>query len=95
MGADWYCRAHGDALFELVKPLSNCGIGIDALPESIRNSHHLSGNELGKLGNIVELPDAEWMKTIRDSVEESERLKTAKQFLLEGKTREALALIWE
>ncbi len=56
MGANWYCRANGDAIFEVSKPLTSKGIGIDQLPESIRLSHVLSGNDLGMLGNIESLP---------------------------------------
>lgn len=57
MGSDLYCRASGSALFEVSKPLSIPGIGIDNLPESIRQSHILSGNNLGQLGNISVLPN--------------------------------------
>jgi flavin reductase (DIM6/NTAB) family NADH-FMN oxidoreductase RutF len=56
MGGDWYCRANGDALFEIEKPLRTLGIGIDQIPEDIRNSKVLSGNDLGRLGNVEELP---------------------------------------
>ncbi|KYG78715.1 flavin reductase family protein [Roseivirga echinicomitans] len=59
MGADWYCRANGEALFELPKPNKNLGIGYDQIPEIIRNSVVLSGNNLGRLGNIEKLPDPE------------------------------------
>lgn len=57
MGGNWYCRAHGDALFEIEKPLSTLGMGIDAIPPDIRNSTILSGNHLGQLGNAESLPD--------------------------------------
>ena len=56
MGANWYVRASGDALFEVEKPLSTLGVGVDALPESIRNSDILSGNNLGQLGNVEKKP---------------------------------------
>ena len=66
MGASWYCRASGDALFEIPKPLTTKGIGIDQLPLSIRNSDILTGNNLGRLGNIEQLPSDEavvdWFK---------------------------------
>ena len=58
MGADWYCRANGEALFELPKPNKNMGIGYDQIPSNIKNSVVLSGNNLGRLGNIEQLPDA-------------------------------------
>lgn len=57
MGGDWYCRANGDALFKLPKPNRNLGIGVDQIPASIRNSSILSGNNLGRLGNIEKIPE--------------------------------------
>ncbi|ASZ10098.1 flavin reductase family protein [Chitinophaga pendula] len=56
MGADYYCRASGSAVFEVPKPNTQLGIGVDALPSSIRQSHVLTGNNLGMLGNVHELP---------------------------------------
>lgn len=58
MGGNWYCRAQGEALFEVAKPLRNKGIGVDAIPEDIRLSEVLTGNHLGKLGNIAQLPNS-------------------------------------
>lgn len=59
MGASLYCRASGDALFEVEKPVSTLGIGVDGIPEGIRNSAILTGNNLGQLGNIEKLPSKE------------------------------------
>ncbi|WP_143309732.1 flavin reductase family protein [Chitinophaga vietnamensis] len=56
MGGDFYCRASGDAVFEVAKPNTQLGIGVDALPLSIRNSNILTGNCLGQLGNVHEMP---------------------------------------
>jgi flavin reductase (DIM6/NTAB) family NADH-FMN oxidoreductase RutF len=56
MGADFYCRASGAAVFEVAKPNTQLGIGVDALPESIRNSKILTGNDLGQLANVHEMP---------------------------------------
>ncbi len=56
MGADFYCRASGAAVFEVAKPNTQLGIGVDGLPESIRKSNILSGNNLGQLGNVHEMP---------------------------------------
>lgn len=94
MGGDWYCRAHGDALFELVKPLTTCGIGVDALPEHIRLSDDLSGNDLGKLGNVEELPSEELKASIKAEYASQPSLETAKKLLEAGKHKEALALLW-
>ncbi|AGA78744.1 flavin reductase family protein [Echinicola vietnamensis] len=57
MGGDWYCRANGNALFKVKKPIKTKGIGIDQLPEKVRHSVVLTGNDLGKLGNVEALPD--------------------------------------
>jgi flavin reductase (DIM6/NTAB) family NADH-FMN oxidoreductase RutF len=57
MGFDYYCRASGNAVFEVPKPNTQLGIGFDQLPESIRKSTILTGNELGKLANVHELPN--------------------------------------
>jgi len=56
MGGDYYCRASGPAVFEVPKPNIQLGIGIDALPEHIRKSDILSGNNLGILGNSTSVP---------------------------------------
>lgn len=59
MGESWYTRASGDSLFEIPKPLTTKGIGIDQLPWSIKNSEILTGNNLGRLGNVENLPAEE------------------------------------
>lgn len=56
MGGDFYCRASGASVFEVAKPNLKLGIGIDALPEHIRNSKILTGNHLGILGNCSSIP---------------------------------------
>jgi len=56
MGGDFYCRASGTAVFEVAKPHTQLGIGVDALPESIRKSNVLTGNNLGQLANVHEIP---------------------------------------
>jgi hypothetical protein len=56
MGYDYYCRAHGDAIFEVFKPKWN-GIGFDALPIFIRESPLLTGAQLAKLAGVKEIPE--------------------------------------
>lgn len=56
MGMDYYCRASGDAVFALPQPKLELGVGMDALPENIRNSTILSGNDLGMLASSIEIP---------------------------------------
>ncbi|WP_106790926.1 flavin reductase family protein [Aquimarina sp. Aq78] len=55
MGGNWYSRANM-GMFEVPKPLSSIGIGVDALPEEIRSSTVFTGNDLGKLGNVEGIP---------------------------------------
>ncbi|MBI6119293.1 flavin reductase family protein [Salegentibacter maritimus] len=55
MGGNWYTRAN-PGMFEVPKPLSSLGIGVDAIPAEIRESKILTGNDLGKLGNVEALP---------------------------------------
>lgn len=55
MGGNWYSRAKM-GMFEVPKPLSKLGIGVDQIPQEIRNSKVLTGNDLGKLGNVEAFP---------------------------------------
>ncbi|WP_324025312.1 flavin reductase family protein [Maribacter sp. BPC-D8] len=103
MGGNWYCRASGDALFEIPKPIRTQGIGVDMLPEAVQNSAVLTGNNLGRLGNLEELPTKEAIakitehpevKSILNGAEDvSEIHKLAQQWLAEGKNEDALALL--
>ena len=56
MGGNWYTRAR-TGMFEVPKPLSTLGIGVDSIPEEVRTSKVLTGNDLGKLGNVETLPE--------------------------------------
>jgi flavin reductase (DIM6/NTAB) family NADH-FMN oxidoreductase RutF len=57
MGGNWYCRADEKSMFEIMKPITTIGIGFDQLPEDIRKSSILTGNDLGQLAGIEELPN--------------------------------------
>ena len=59
LGGDWYCRVGPENLFMVEKPNARLGIGLDALPDPIRNSKILSGNHLGQLANVFEMPVVE------------------------------------
>ncbi len=67
MGADYYCRANGDAIFEVPKPIRNKGVGVDQLPKDLKLSHVLTGNDLGMLGNIESLPNEEAINNMRNN----------------------------
>jgi flavin reductase (DIM6/NTAB) family NADH-FMN oxidoreductase RutF len=71
MGGNWYSRAN-QGLFEVPKPLTTLGIGVDQIPDFIRESAIFNGNDLGKLGNIEALPTTE---EINIFVKENIRLK--------------------
>ncbi len=75
MGADYYVRASGKALFTLEKPVEGCGVGVDALPEDVRMSTVLTGNDLGKLGSVSSLPTAPEVNEVRKTAA-FKRLKT-------------------
>ncbi|MET3113968.1 flavin reductase (DIM6/NTAB) family NADH-FMN oxidoreductase RutF [Pedobacter sp. CG_S7] len=108
LGGDWYCRVTAENLFKVAKPLTTLGIGVDALPQGVRNSFVLTGNDLGMLGNIEHLPDPEEIEEIRNDAEVKEVLdatigdannrqrelhELAKQFLQQGKVAEALKVV--
>ncbi|WP_126972432.1 flavin reductase family protein [Gynurincola endophyticus] len=59
LGANWYTKVDTDSLFEVEKPNINIGIGFDQLPDAIRLSSFLTGNDLGKLANVSEIPAAD------------------------------------
>jgi len=59
MGGNWYCRANKNSMFEIEKPITSIGIGVDQIPNEIRNSSILTGNDLGLLGSIEAFPTQE------------------------------------
>lgn len=104
LGGDWYCRVTADNLFKVAKPVRTIGIGVDSIPYAIRNSKVLTGNNLGQLGNVEQLPADEAIEayaqsdelkeifdaTIGDSQTRELQLHLkAKQLLDEGRVEEA------
>lgn len=73
LGGDWYCRVGAENLFTVEKPNTRLGIGMDALPDPIRSSKILSGNHLGQLANVHELP-------LVDPAFDDDRLKNIFQY---------------
>lgn len=88
MGGDDYVKAFGESLFQIPKPLSTIGVGIDALPEPIRASKHLTGNELAQLGSVEKLPDFE--EEIIQSLTETDFI-TASTMIKNGEIKNALS----
>ncbi len=101
LGGDWYCKTNESNLFQVPKPNINVGIGVDALPTSIRQSKFLSGNDLGMLANVNEMPfidasfeDEKLKKIVQyyavDPISmETEIHQYAKELLTKGKVNEA------
>jgi flavin reductase (DIM6/NTAB) family NADH-FMN oxidoreductase RutF len=97
MGNDYYCRANGESIFIVPKPNEKMGIGFDQIPERIRNSSVLTGNDLGQLANIQQLPDQKGIDEFRSSSDvqlalsygENAIHKLAQGYLKEGKLEEA------
>lgn len=108
LGGDWYCRVTPDNLFKVAKPLTTLGIGVDALPHDVRNSRELSGNDLGMLGNVEQLPTPEEIDDMRSDAAVKEVLDAtigdastrmrelhglAKEFLRQGRVSDALKIV--
>lgn len=102
LGGNWYSRAK-EGLFEVAKPLTTLGIGVDALPEEIRYSKVLTGNDLGILGNVEDFPNSEEINTFIDASEELKDIanlgnvdiihKKAQEFLNKGEVEKAWKLL--
>lgn len=103
MGGNWYCRADINSMFEIAKPLTTVGIGFDNLPEDILKSEVLTGNDLGLLAGIEELPNetdvneykllelSDLFLSLEDNAVELEKALhlRAKELLKENKLEEA------
>ena len=94
-GGNWYSRAN-QGLFEVEKPLSTLGIGVDNIPDFIKESAIFNGNDLGKLGNIETIPSEEEIaifvtenfsvKAVLSSDDDEKRMELAKKFLDNNET---------
>lgn len=101
LGGDWYCKVDEQSLFKVAKPNTQLGIGIDALPDAIRKSTILAGNQLAQLANVTEIPfvdptfNDDQLKniiqyySINPSDMETELHAYAKTLLLQDKVHEA------
>jgi flavin reductase (DIM6/NTAB) family NADH-FMN oxidoreductase RutF len=104
LGADWYCRVQGNAIFKVPRPPDTMTtLGFDALPEPVRNSKILTGNDLALLAGVERIPE----KSKKDPVLSDNRIHAAKQkgeealhklaqeYLAEGKVVEAWRVLEE
>ncbi|MDB2494582.1 flavin reductase family protein [Flavobacteriaceae bacterium] len=102
MGGNWYNRSR-EGMFEVIKPIKTRGIGVDALPKSIKNSKILSGNDLGVLGNSEKIPtpsevkeylNLEAEKSVDIQTNNKENIqKQAQKMLQKGNVLEAFKLL--
>ena len=91
LGGNWYVRT-SHALFDVGKP-APMGVGVDSIPEKIRTSSILTGNNLGQLGNIEKIPNKEEIlaykkEHLKNISSEKELHSIAKKLLDEGKVEE-------
>jgi flavin reductase (DIM6/NTAB) family NADH-FMN oxidoreductase RutF len=101
LGGDWYCNVNSSNLFKVAKPNVQLGIGVDALPASIKNSTVLTGNNLGQLANVHTMPFVEaafYDEKLKNIIQyyainpdemEQELHRYAKELLSAGKLHEA------
>ncbi|NJN41238.1 MAG: flavin reductase family protein [Flammeovirgaceae bacterium] len=96
MGGDLYSRAKGE-VFKVPKPVNSVGIGFDNIPDHIRKSNVLTGNDLGRLGNVEQLPSGKQIEEFsgRQDVQDAHQMgikdvhRLAQKFLTSEKVLEA------
>jgi flavin reductase (DIM6/NTAB) family NADH-FMN oxidoreductase RutF len=101
-GGSYYSRAN-KGFFEIPKPNKHLGIGVDAMPEEVKNSMILTGNDLGMLGNVAVLPSADEVSAFIADLKERypniseashrEKHKLAKNYLSYGDVESAWKLL--
>ena len=102
MAVNWYNRSR-EGMFEVIKPIKTRGIGVDALPKSIKNSKILSGNDLGVLGNSEKIPTSSEVKEYLNleaeksvdiqTINKENIQKQAQKMLQKGNVLEAFKLL--
>ncbi len=92
LGANWYGKTTQESIYEIVKPISRIGMGIDNLPEEIRRSEILTGNELAILASGENIPKKNEF-ILRDNKDIEEKHILAKEFLGQGKVEDAWQIL--
>jgi len=94
MGGSWYARIIEESLFEIPKPIFNKGIGVDSLPKHVLNSTILTGNNLGRLGNLPTIPSSKEIEKVKETAILSTILviknKTEKEYQLHSLVKKLL-----
>ena len=101
-GGSYYSRAK-KGFFEIPKPLQNLGIGVDNMPDHVKNSMILTGNNLGMLANVETLPNKEEVNKFVEDISERypdiknashrEKHKLARNYLSFGDVKSAWKLL--
>ena len=91
-GKNWYGKTSKESLYEITKPISNIGMGIDQLPKDIRSSKILSGNDLAILASLENIPEKKYF-SIKDKKNRSEKHILAKKFLKEDNIEDAWQIL--
>ena len=92
LGANWYGKTTKESLYEIAKPISRMGMGIDKLPQEIRNSEILTGNELAILASAENIPEKKEF-SLREEKHITEKHILAKEFLSQGKAEDAWQIL--
>lgn len=92
MGANWYSRSN-QGLFEIPKPLATMGIGVDQIPDFIKESAVFDGNDLGMLGNVESLPSTEEINIfVQQNIQVKGVLSSADEVKVHQKAKEYLTI---
>ena len=92
MGANWYSRSN-KGLFEIPKPLATMGIGVDQIPDFIKESPVFDGNDLGMLGNVESLPTTEEINIfVQQNIQVKGVLSSADEMKVHQKAKEYLTI---
>lgn len=102
MGGNWYTRA-APGMFEVPKPTQDIGVGVDQIPENIKHSQILTGNDLGKLGTAPTLPNEDAIEAFMaanselyklvSAMDENRLHRKAQELLHDDKVAEAWKLL--
>ena len=92
LGSNWYGKTTKDSLYEIAKPISRMGMGIDNLPQEILTSEILTGNELAILASAENIPEKNEF-TLRDNKNTEEKHILAKELLSQGKSEDAWQIL--
>ena len=92
LGANWYGKTTKESIYEIAKPKSRIGMGIDNLPEKIKTSEILTGNELAILASWENIPDKNEF-IIRNTKNTTEKHILAKEFLSQGDSEKAWQIL--